>query len=334
MPEMTLISTLALPEMTDLIEKKFLMYQDFEPKAAEQLYMVSSQPKGMGDSKRMDEIDTETYGKDKGEGEDAKKASVGKGYSKTIYMVRRAIEIDITWEMRNNGKDAEILSKITSLNHYNPERKELDLTHRFTFAAATSYVDMDGNTVDTKGGDNLQVVYAAHTLKFSSTTWRNRVTGDPVFSTGGLELAEQIASTNILNNFGETRDANFNVIFSGKDPATIRAIRKTLESTGDVDEVNPAILNTYTGYRQVVLPKLATDANGAYDSTKRRWWGIVAAGYLQAHYRVWEANNLKTPVAGGNGEDVHNDNRTYGSRMSYASGFVSGRGLVMSMPAS
>ncbi len=328
-----LISQLTLPEMVDLITKEFLMYQDFEPKVAEQLFMVSSQPKGQGDSKRFDEIDTETYAKSKAEGEDAKKASVGKGYTKTISMVRRAIEIDITWEMRNNGKDAEILNKITSLNHYCPERKELDLTHRLSFATATSMTDMDGNTVDLTGGDGKQLVYSAHTLKFSSTTWRNRVTGDPVFSTGGLELAEQIASVNMFNNFGDTRDIDFGVIFCGKDPSTNRAIRKVLESSSDVDEVNPGILNTYTGYRKVKLNKLATDANGAYDSTKRRWWGLIAPGKLQMHYRVWEANNLKTPVVGGNGDDVHNDNRTFGSRMAYAIGCVSARGLIMSCPS-
>ena len=249
-------------------------------------------------------------------------------------MVRRATEIDITWEMRNNAKDEEIKNKITSLNHYCPERKELDLTHRFTFANATSYTDMDGNTIDNTGGDSLALVYSAHTLKHSDSTWRNRVANDPVFSAAALELAEQVASVNILNNFGETREIDFNVIFSGKNPATVRSIRRVLESSSDVDYDNPGILNTYTGYRQVVLPKLATDANGAYDSTKRRWWGIAAVGKLQMHYRVWEANNLKTPKPGNNGEDVHTDNWTYGSRMAYASGTVSARGLIMSMPTS
>jgi len=333
MLETNLISQLTLPEMVDLVDKKFLMYQDLEPRVAEQLFMVSSQPKGKGDSKRFDEVDTGTFAKDMPEGADAKKTSVGKGYSKTITMVRRAIEIDITWAMRNNGKDEEILSKITSLNHFCPERKELDLTHRFTFANATSMTDMDGNTIDLTGGDGKALVAADHSLKFSSTTWRNRVTGDPVFSTGALELAEQIASVNMFNNFGQTRDSDFGVIFCGKDPATNRAIRKVIESSSDVDEVNSGILNTYSSYRKVKLNKLATDANGGPDSTKRRWWGLIAPGKLQMHYRVWEANNLKTPVAGGNGEDVHNDNRVFGSRMAYAIGAVSARHLIMSCPS-
>lgn len=332
--ETRLISTLALGELTDLIEKSYVSFMEFEPKNAEQLFMRNSIPAGTGDSRRMDEMDTETFARSMGEGEDAHKVSVAHGYSKTMYWSRRATEIDITYKMRATGKDREIIAKITSLNHYCPERKELDLTHRLTFATSTSYTDMDGNTVDVTGGDSLAAVYSAHTLKHSSATWRNRIANDPIFSPGALELAETLANTNILNNFGETREMNFGIVFSGKDASTVREIRKVMQSTSDIDQNNPGVVNTYTGYRHVILPKLATDANGAYDSTKRRWWGIVSEGNLQAHYGVWEENNLKTPSAGNNGEDLHNDNWTYGSRMSYGMCIVSARGLIMSCPTS
>ncbi len=327
------LTQLTLPELVDLIEKDFIASQEFEPKNAEQLYMSSAQPKGMGNTKRFDEFDTGTYAENKDEGANSSKGRVAVGYNKTMTMVRRSIEIDITWEMDNNGKKEDVVNKMLSLKHYGPERKELDLTHRFSFATETSYTDRNGKTIDNTGGDGKALVYSAHTLKYSSETWRNRITNDPVFATGALTLAEQIASVNTFNNFGEVRDMNFNIIFSGKDPETRRNIRKALESTGDVDEVNSSILNTYTGYRQVILPKLATDANGNYDSTKRRWWGIVSSGQLQAHYREWEANNLKTPNM-DNGTDFSNDNMSFGQRMAYGICFVSAKGLIMSCPTS
>jgi len=329
-----LISALAIDELTDLITKSFVMYQEFEPRNAEQLFMKSSIPSGTGDSKRFDEMDTETFARGMDEGEDAHKVNIAHGYTKTMYWTRRAAEIDITYKMRSTGKDREIMAKITSLNHYCPERKELDLTHRFSFATSTEYDNMDGDSVDVTTGDSLATAYAEHTLKHSSSTWRNRVTSDPVFSPGALEAAETLANTNILNNFGETRELMFNTIITGKDAATVREVRKVLQSTSDIDQANPGVVNTYTGYKHVILPKLATDANGAYDATKRRWWGIVASGKLQAHFGVWEENNLKTPSSGNNGDDVHNDNWTYGSRMSYGIAVVSARGLIMSCPTS
>jgi len=329
-----LISALALDELTDLITKSFVMYQDFESRNAEQLFMRDDIPAGTGESKRFDEMDTETFARGMAEGEDAHKVSVAHGYTKTMYWSRRAAEIDITQKMRLTGKDREILAKITSLNHYCPERKELDLTHRLSFATSTEYTNMDGDTVDVTGGDSLAPVYSAHTLKHSSSEWRNRVVNDPVISQGALEAAETLANTNILNNFGETREMNFNIIFTGKDAATVRTVRKILQSTSDIDQTNPGVANTYTGYRHVILSKLATDANGALDTTKRRWWGIFADGQVQQHYGVWEENNLKTPSAGSNGDDVHNDNWTYGSRMAYGIALVSARGLIMSNPTS
>lgn len=328
--EMRLISSLKFPEMTDLITKSFHINQGFEEKNVEQLLIRHTIPNGSGTSKRFDEYDTETYAKNMEEGENASKASVGHGYHKTMYLKRRGIEIDITKIMRMTGKEAEVKSKITSLSHYCPERRELDLTHSFfTFANATSYTDQDGQTIDVSGGDDLAPAYSAHTLKHSSSTWRNRISGDPIFSTGALEAGELLAATNILNNFGNTRNVKFNVIFSGKDPNTVRNIRKTLLSTGDVDEVNPNILNTYTGWRQVVLPNLATDANGAYDSTKRRWWGILATEAWQAHFGVWEENHMNTPFI-----DPHNDNYTYGARESNGRCLVSARGSIYSLPTS
>ena len=329
-----LISALALDELTDLISKSFVMYQEFEPRNAEQLFMKDTIPAGTGDSRRIDEMDTETFARGMAEGEDASKVSVAHGYNKTMYWSRRGTEIDITYKMRSTGKDREILAKITSLNHYVPERKELDLTHRITFSTSTAYINMDGDSIDVSGGDSLAAVYSAHTLKHSTSTWRNRIVNDPVFSQGALEAAETLANTNILNNFGETRELNFNVIITGKDAATVRAVRKVMESTSDIDQTNPGVVNTYTGYRHVILPKLATDANGAADTTKRRWWGIFADGQVQIHYGVWEENNLKTPSAGNNGDDVHNDNWTYGSRGAYGIALVSARGFILSAPTS
>ena len=78
---------------------------------------------------------------------------------------------------------------LRSLGEATRQRMELDLTHRFTFGTATSYTDLDGETVSTTVGDGLALFSASHTVPDSSTTYRNIVANNPVFSRGGLEAA-------------------------------------------------------------------------------------------------------------------------------------------------
>lgn len=340
MASTTLINTISLPEFTDLVEKEFVITQQFVKPFAQQMYISDDMAANTGDQRRYDEVDTETFANIKPEGADAVKTAVGVGYSKTMVAYRLAKEVDITWEMRRYNKKPEIMSQLTSLKQFCPQRIDLDLTQRFTFATSTSYVNMDGDTVTTTTGDGLALVSTAHTLKFSSTTYRNQVVNNPVFSQGALEAAELLTVTNILNNFGQRRVMNFNTLFSSDDPTTCNEIKKVLRSTTDVDQNNPGVINTYKDkYTHVILPWLATTATGAYDSTKRRWWGIAATGQgilgWQAFFGMWEAPHMNPmPGDSNNGDDPHNDNWTFGTRASIGIVTLAGRGLIMSNPSS
>lgn len=335
----TLLNTVTLSEFTDLVEKEFSMVSGLVEPMAAQLFISDDLSAHTGNTRRYDEVDTETFASDKQEGADAAKARAGVGYNATMTATRRAKEIDITWEMRRYNKSPEVTSRLVSLNHFCPQRADLDLTHRLTFATSTSYTDMDGNSVTVSTGDAVALTSATHTLAFSSVTYRNRVSGDPVFSQGALESAELLATSDIYNNFGEKRVLNFNTLITSDDPGTIRDVRQVLESTADVDAAHEGVLNTYRNkYRHVVLPYLATTATGARDATKRQWWFLAATGQgtmgWQAYYGTFESANLKTPAPGNNGEDVHNDNWTYGARCSYGIVALAGRGIIGSHPTS
>ena len=180
---------------------------------------------------------------------------------------------------------------------------------------------------------------SAHTLAFSSTTYNNRVTGDPAFSETSLESALLIAATQIYSNFGEKRQMMFNTIITGDDPSTMRTVRQVLESTADVDAAHEGVKNVYMGrFKHVVLPNLATTAAGAYDSTKRRVWFLASTGNRlngwQSYLAVFDAPFLKTPAIGNNGEDVHNWNWTYSSGAAWGIATVSPKGLVGSFVSS
>lgn len=334
-----LLNTVSLPEFTDLVEKEFVLQQKNFPNRAAELFIKDPIPANTGEFKRYDEVDTQTYARIKREGQDAAQAQVGVGYSKTAQIKRIAMEISITWEMRRFNKYPQVTAQLTSLTQFCPARADLDLTHRLTFATSTSYVDMDGVTNDITVGDGLALLSSVHTLKFSSTTYSNLVTGSPLFSQSALEAAELLGVSNIYSNFGERRSMDFNTIVTSDDPNTIREVKKLLMSTADVDTSNSGIVNTYKGrYTHLVLPRLATTALDVYDTTKRRWWFLVAKDQgingWQSYYGVAEEPNLKTPAAGNNGEDFHNDNWTYGVRMSYLICILAGRGFIGSTPTS
>lgn len=335
-----LLNSITFSGLTDLIRKEWVVTQNMIKPMAMQLYITDPIGKGQGNTKRYDEIDTETYAKLKRQGEAVSKASVGIGYNKTMTKKRIGLEIDITQEMRDENRYPEVGALITNLTHFCPQRIELDATHPLTFGTAVSYVNMDGETVDLTGGDGLAVFSTVHTLKYSSTTWSNRVSGDPVFSRGALEAAELLTTTDILSNFGERRVMDFNTIITGNDPVTVNSVKQFLHSTSDVDQNNPGVMNIYLNkYKHLILPQLATTATAANDSTKRRYWFLGAlqqnANGLQAYYGEWEAPHMvASPASGNNMEDPHRDIWSWGTRAGYGFVYVSGRGIIGSFPTS
>lgn len=338
----TLLSSVTFPQMVDLVRKEFVANTQMAQPASSQLFIYQPIANGNGNSKRFDEVDVGTFARRKREAEAAKKASVGVGYNVTMYKKRIATEIDITQEMRDENRSSEAGTLITSLGHFCPQRIELDGTHLLTFCNATSMVDMDGETVDLAVGDGLSLVNAAHTLKFSATTYSNRVSGDAEFSAAGLELAELLATTNILSNFGEKRVMKFNAIITGEDPSVTNKVARELKSTAATDAAsgNSGVYNVNAAkYRHIVLPYLATNAMGEYDSAKRKWWFLAAIGQgtngWQAYFGEWEKPHMKNAAMDESSanHDYSRDTWTFGVRAGYGHRAVTGRGLIGSLPA-
>ena len=166
----TLLSNTSLPEMTDLVRRNWDFTRENIVRNARQLYIEDAVGSGQGSSKRYNEVDVETYADFKAEGADSTKAKVGVGYFMDMSARTFSKEIDITLEMRNDNRYAEVGSYLQNLSEFCDNRLDLDLTHRFTFAGDTSYTDLNGNTITTEVGDGLALVSAAHTLAYSTTT--------------------------------------------------------------------------------------------------------------------------------------------------------------------
>lgn len=329
----TLLSTITFPEMTDLVMRSFVERQQMVERKALEIFIKETIGKGQGNTKKFTEVDTSTYARRKDEGGAAKKASFGVGYSKIMHKKRVAFEIDITQEMRDENRYSQVGTLMVNLGEFCPNRIDLDGTHRLSFANAVSYTDMDGETVDLTCGDGLALLSTVHKLTFSSTTWSNRISGDPVFSKQSLMAAEKLFATNIFSNFGEKRTVKPNAIITGDDPEVVDAVVTFLRSTSDGTQANPGVINSYQNkYRHIILPNLATTALGAPDSTKRRIWFVAAVGQgyngVQMVYGEWEAPHAK-PVD----EDGHKDIWTYGTRAGYGFVTLSPRGIVGSFVA-
>lgn len=332
----TLLSTISEPEFSDLVRRNWTIVQNTIDRNAKEMFVMDKIGSGNGSSKLYNEYDTDTYSRFKPEGAAMSKASVGVGYNRIMTPTTMARQIDVTLEDRVMNRYMEVQSKLTSLSGFFENRLDLDLSHVITFASSTSFTDMDGQTIDNTTGDGLALASAVHTLAFSSTTYSNVVSGAPQFSQTALQAALLVADYQILNNFGQRRQMNFNVIWCAQDPTTEQAIDQLIFSTADVDAVQAGIINTYRGkFRRVTLPNVATTADGSGDLTKRKFWGVAAVGQglegWQGILGMWMPNQLKTPTPGNNGEDIDTLDWTYATVGIYGIAPVSPRGFIISL---
>lgn len=316
------LNTVSLSDFVKLANVLWQRGLDSVPQIARGSGLFVELPIGMntGDSREFSEIDLEEYANRKDEGDQAARARVQQGYTKTGHLYRIAKDIGITYEMRTRNKYIDVVSRLTNLGSMTAKRMDLDLSHRVTFATATSYTDMDGVSVDVSVGDGLSLANAAHTVRGSSATFRNRLSGDTAFSKTSLEAMEKMRRENTINQFGEKMAIADDILWTTDDPNTINTVQEVLRSTSSTDaNKNEGVINQYTGkYRHVVLPRVATDANGAVDATKATYWGLASSAMSTAYLGVHEEPRLKTPPADGNsGEEFSTDDWNFGTRAGY-----------------
>lgn len=277
-------------------------------------------PQLTGNVREFTEIDLNEYARKKGESDQAARAKVQQGYSKVATLKRIASDIGISYEMRTQGKYYEIKQRLTNLGQLAPNRMDLDLAHRITFATSTSYTDMDGDTIDTTVGDTLALASTAHTLRGSSTTFRNRLANSPQLSRGALEAMETMRVVNTFNQFGEKVTTNDDILWTTDDPNLVNTAKELLRSTASLTTgANTGVPNVYENkYRLVVLPRVATDKNGANDTTKAKYWGLASSQLSTLMLGVHEEPHMKMPpTEGSNAEEFSTDDWNFGTRAGY-----------------
>jgi hypothetical protein len=283
----------------------------------------------MGDIFRVEEVDGPGLASRFLEGADVPNAQINLGYSKNIQVYRIGESIVITWWLRHHGKYAEMMENVRKLGEAVAERMELDLTHRFTFATATSYTDKDGNTVTTTAGDSLAMLSTVHKVTGVSTTYRNRVATNPQFSSGALEAAENIGNQQMIDNAGRRVFPKYNCIVTGSDVVQQHIIQKVINSTSPREEINSNVINPHRNkYSMLVLKFLDSDATSAYDSTKNKYWFLVDTSNTGLYCYVTENPHMTSPTPGGAGDNFFNENWTFKATATYGIELLQARGII------
>lgn len=298
----------------------FMKGLDSVPMAAREsgIFRIDSIPDHMGNTKEYSEIDLEEYATIKGEGDQAARARVQQGYSKVGTLYRVALDIGITYEMRNYNKYIDVVSRLTNLGKTAAKRMELDLSHRITFATSTSYTSKEGITIDTTVGDTLALASTAHTVRGSATTFRNRLANNPIFSRGSIEGMEQMITENSINQFGEKITIPYDILWTTDDANTVNTVKEFLRSTAAPDALNSGVVNVYSGkYKHVILPRVPTTATGAVDSTKAKYWGLASSENSQAFLGINEEPHLKETSTTGASTEFSTEDWNMGATAGY-----------------
>lgn len=272
-------------------------------------------PNNTGDTREFSDIELEMYAKVKPEGEQSKYLKNQQGYTKIGTLYRASGSAKITVEMRKRGKYPEIIRRITNLLPTVMNRMELDLQHRITFATATSYTDMDGRTVDTTVGDTFALASTVHTVRGSSTTFRNRLANNPQLSRGALEAMEKMRVENSINQFGQKIPVDDDILWTTDDPNSVNTAKELLLSTASVEGgANAGVVNVNRGkYTHISFSRVATDKDGNTDSTKAKYWGLASSMLSSFYLGVHEEPYVSAPSAGSNREDALTEDWVFSS---------------------
>ena len=323
------ISSYSFSQLTDLINRRFLDAQKEMPHTLKKASFVKKDalPKGTGDTRRYAEfIDSDLYASERDEGDASVQSKSQYGYEKDAQVYDVSLSKSITKHMRDTGKDQQMIRMILDLSNVCGNRIELDIAHRFTFAWSTSYTTKDGKSRDISMGDGLAMISASHTLTGSATTYSTQITGNPQFTDGALETAEKSFVEESYDNFGMKRYRKPDTILTTDDPNTCNQVRKLLMATADINSSNSNTFNPYRSkYSHVKSGHIATDTNGAPDTSKRKYRFLIDSTNSDFYYTELNSPYLKSPKDGNNGEDFATENRNYLAAADYTTCIVTAK---------
>ena len=327
---------MTVPAVQDLIKKSFTksLYDTGAGSSVRRLFLKETSGWDVS-SKRIMEIDRERFAEQKIEGAPSAQRGIGQGYYKDI--ARKTISI--TRKVSGEAYQALQAHKLSEYAMQTAQdlvdKIELDMRNFIGYATAgTSYVDNGGFTVDLTVGDGLSLFSTVHTLKFSSTTYSNILSGAPTLTNTALESAEDFFNYNVLDNYGQRMSMKPNTIITTRKAIMVNRVARILKS--DAPEAiagnanaNSGVENTYKNKYTHLIVEFDVDSLNITNSTYSFYWALACLGgspesSLQLYYVSWLSPMVATP-------EVNQDAwyMSYTGRAAYGLGGVSGRGIII-----
>ena len=327
-----LVNSMTVPEVQDLIKKSFVK-EAFRPAGDVRRIFHKATGNWESDRKQVTEVDRDRFAEEKVEGQASAQRGITRGYSKVI--IRKTISVTrlVSGEAYRALTAHMLAGYATATGADVVDKIELDMRN-FIGIVGTSYTDNGGFTIDTTTGDAQDFWDTGHTLRNSSTTYSNILSGAPSFSETAMESAEEFFVYNVLDNNGQRITMKPNTIITSESPTVKNRVARLLQSTSPeaiegTANSNAGVKNTYKNkFRHLVVEFDVTSSNVS-DTALRYYWILAALGgaperSLQAYYVSW----LSPQVAPA---EINQDKWTlsYTGRACYGIGAVSGKGALL-----
>lgn len=332
------VTTMSVPEIQSLTRKSFQKELHRPANAVRKLFHKATQSWEF-DRKRIQEMDRERYAEQKVEGQKSAKRGIAQGYSKEIVRKTISVERQVSGEAYKALRAHGLADMATSCAADVIDKIELDMRNFLGLSDAVSYTDNAGFTIDTTTGDGLAVFSTAHTLKNSSLTYSNVLSGAPTLADDSLEDAEDFFTYNVRDNYGQPIAMSPNTLITSNKAAMKNRATRLLKSMAPVtvegqENLNSGLKNVNRDKYKHLVIDFDVDAFGLPDSTLSFYWYLAALGgrpeqSFQAYYVSWLSPE-QSPV------DVDQSAWTMSwvGRACYGLGAVSGKGIVVSKATS
>lgn len=330
---------MSIPAIQDLVKKSFAKEVQVGNPEVRQVF-IKETCGWESDAKRIHEFDRERYAEQKVEGQNSAQRGIGQGYFKDI--TRKTISI--TRLVSGEAYQALTAHKLAEYAMQTKkdivDKIELDMRNYLGYATgATSYTDNGGFVVDLTVGDGKAVFDTAHTLKNSTSTYSNILSGNPTFTNTALENAEDYFEYNVMDNYGQLIEMSPDTIITTRKAIMMNRVKRlfgsvSIESIGGTANANSGVKNIYKDKYQHLAIRFDVNTTGQTNATFSFYWMLASLNGMpeqrfQAYYVSW----LSPMVAPA---EVDQDKwvMSYTARACYGIGAVSGKGILVSKATS